>query len=679
MKKNIFLSLLITLVVGFTACNNVDEPQKPDNGNGKFSVLYKENFGNAATASPWPSIADYTGFTKEGLGAAAVTYTAQGGLVSIRSNQTSKDYTGASGECNAMAAAGGASLIINDIATCGATNLLLSFGSIVVSDTLQVSYKINGTTEWKNIPYVKEKGGWGLVDSLKITLPAGTNTIKLKFDAAKTQYGTRVDDITLITKDATSAPVIDPDNTGGGNLTEISIADLRALNTDAAKTAKVTIPADKKIIGIVISDGQNGNTVQNNIQIVSENNAAGIMIRFSENQNHGFLLGDKVEIDVSGQSLEFYNKLLQVNGVPLANAKKVSGGVSVVPATATISQIISNMNGYESRLVKIDNVTITNTSTTYSGNATINDGASMTLYTRSQASFASTAIPVGIQNITAFVTRFNDTNQVSIRNLSDVVSSNPNAPVLTITSSNTASVDVSTAFSHTFTTQEANLTGATVITCANLPSWLTISGKTISGTAPSTAGTFTLNIVATNGATVANQTFTITVKTPAVAGANMLKNFSFEEYTDAVPTTWSMGVSPNNAPLEKITTGAQDGSIAIKIAGNADGRCDLKQAIPGIVPGKTYIVSFWYKDNTKTAGSSGIRLWSNFTKGGAFVAPGDLAATLQPSTTLEVVSAWTKYEVEVVAPVGVDGFNFEIRATKSNSGVIDNCSFSEKQ
>jgi hypothetical protein len=179
----------------------------------------------------------------------------------------------------------------------------------------------------------------------------------------------------------------------------------------------------------------------------------------------------------------------------------------------------------------------------------------------------------------------------------------------------------------------------------------------------------------------ATKTVTCNQSGPAApVGSNMLTNASFEDFAGDVPAGWNQGVSPNNAPFEKISTGAQDGSIAIKIAGNSDGRCDLKQPISGIEPGKTYIVSFWYKDNSKTAGSSGIRLWSNFTNGGQFVAPADdIKDKLQPVATFETVTEWTQYSVEVTAPVGVDGFNFEIRATKNNWGTIDNCSFVEKQ
>lgn len=672
----LFASMFMAMAVAFSACTNVNDPDEDSN---EETVIYSENFGTTLTATKpdagWPTTSDYTEYIKEGKGSSAVVYSSEGGIVSFRGNQPSTGYTGASGSANAMAAAGGASLIIKNIATCGAKNLVLSFGSIVVSDTLAVSYRISGTTEWVPVVYSKDVSGWGLVENLKITLPTGTNTINLKFTAAKTQYGTRFDDIKIITKDAVSQPVVDTDNGTVSNATEISIAEVRALNTDAAKVTAVTIPDEKKIVGIVVSDGVNLNTDTRNLQMVSLDNSAGIMVRFDG--VHSFSLGDKVEIVVSGQSLEFYKKLLQINNVPLSNATKISSANTVTPTTATIAQISANMDVYESRLVKIENTNITNASNTYSGSSTINDGTgNMTLYTRSQATFAATSLPLNAQNITAFVTRYDDTKQVSIRNLNDVVSGNPNAPALQITSANSASVNVNEQFSHTFVTQEANLTGTTVITCANLPSWLSIDGKTISGTAPTAEGSFALNIAATNGSITANQTFTITVKIPTAAGANLLLNGSFEDFTGAVPTSWNIGISPNNLPVEKITTEAQNGNNAVKIAGDASGRCDLKQAVSGIEGGKTYVVSFWYKDNTKTASSSGIRIWSSFTKAGTLISAtgADWARVLQPTATNEVVTAWTKYEVEVIAPADADGFNFEIRATKSNYGTIDNCS-----
>jgi len=184
-----------------------------DGSIGQSGVIFNETFGNPVqNGTQWPLIADYAGnFVTTGAGAAQVTYTSEGGAVSVRSNSASS-FPGASGSGNAMMAANGATLLINDIATCGARNLKLSFGSNETNATLSVAYKINGTSTWVPVPYTKTTTAWGLAENITITLPSGTNTIKLKFTAASTQYGTRVDDITISTGDAIGAPVIDPDN-----------------------------------------------------------------------------------------------------------------------------------------------------------------------------------------------------------------------------------------------------------------------------------------------------------------------------------------------------------------------------------------------------------------------------------------------------------------------------------
>lgn len=655
----LFASMFMAMAVAFSACTNVNDPDEDSN---EETVIYSENFGTTLTATKpdagWPTTSDYTEYIKEGKGSSAVVYSSEGGIVSFRGNQPSTGYTGASGSANAMAAAGGASLIIKNIATCGAKNLVLSFGSIVVSDTLAVSYRISGTTEWVPVVYSKDVSGWGLVENLKITLPTGTNTINLKFTAAKTQYGTRFDDIKIITKDAVSQPVVDTDNGTVSNATEISIAEVRALNTDAAKVTAVTIPDEKKIVGIVVSDGVNLNTDTRNLQMVSLDNSAGIMVRFDG--VHSFSLGDKVEIVVSGQSLEFYKKLLQINNVPLSNATKISSANTVTPTTATIAQISANMDVYESRLVKIENTNITNASNTYSGSSTINDGTgNMTLYTRSQATFAATSLPLNAQNITAFVTRYDDTKQVSIRNLNDVVSGNPNAPALQITSANSASVNVNEQFSHTFVTQEANLTGTTVITCANLPSWLSIDGKTISGTAPTAEGSFALNIVATNGSVTANQTFTIAVKIPTAAGANLVVNGGFEDWTGALPVGFD--VATFNTGIVKENTIKLSGSNSVKqISGST--ALKIQQEVP-VVGGKTYRISYWLLDNSPKAKS---RIWSYWLAGTTTLAT-DHTAELRPDTYSTDNSNWVKVEYTLVAPATATKFRFEVRTYREST------------
>ena len=211
---------------------------------------------------------------------------------------------------------------------------------------------------------------------------------------------------------------------------------------------------------------------------------------------------------------------------------------------------------------------------------------------------------------------------------------------------------------------------------------VSVNGNDVTVTATANTGTeprpATITVTTTDNS--ATKTVAVMQAGNVAVGTNLLVNGSFEDFTGLVPASWAQSNSPDNQPYDKITTGAQDGSIAVKLLGNNDGRCDIKQAVSGIVGGETYVVSFWYKDNTKTAGSSGIRIWSSFTKNGSNMSASGAswASALQPNATFAEVTEWTKYEVEVEAPVDADGFNFEIRATKNNSGIIDNCSISLK-
>jgi hypothetical protein len=251
-------------------------------------------------------------------------------------------------------------------------------------------------------------------------------------------------------------------------------------------------------------------------------------------------------------------------------------------------------------------------------------------------------------------------------------------PTLRFTSAASAAAVVEEAFSHTFTLEEKNLTGTTDISCSNLPSWLALDGKTLTGVAPAAAGSYTLNVTATNGSAAATQALTITVTEPLAPGANLAVNGSFEDFAGDIPAGWSIGAGADGNPVLKIATEAKEGSFAVKLAGNAGGRCDLKQAIFGIIPGATYTVSFWYKDNTQGKDNQGIRMWSGFLDSGNRPIKPTAGSPLQPETTLAPATSWTLHTFDVVAPAGAAGFNFEIRATKSNQGTIDGCSFAAK-
>lgn len=202
-------------------------------------------------------------------------------------------------------------------------------------------------------------------------------------------------------------------NFSGGTTNFITIGAARALFTGSA----TTVPAATAIGGIVISDKDNGNITARNI-VIQQTSGAGIVVRFSSD-NTTIAEGDSITINISGADISEYNGLLQISGVANASATIISNGNSISPRVATVQDILTNAETWESTLVKINGATISG-STTYSGSTSVADGTgSIDMYTRTGATFAGSAVASGTVNVTAIVSQFN-THQINIRNTSDV-------------------------------------------------------------------------------------------------------------------------------------------------------------------------------------------------------------------------------------------------------------------
>ncbi len=200
---------------------------------------------------------------------------------------------------------------------------------------------------------------------------------------------------------------------GGGNEDLMSISDVRSLFTGANTTA----PNNKKIKGIVISDYTTGNITGRNL-VLQEEGGKGIIIRLDV--DNAFAMGDELEVVISNLEVSEFNGLLQLNNVPTSNATKLSSGNMLTPTAITISDLLADFEDYESTLVTITGAEISG-GATYEGGLTITDATgTIDLYTRSQASFATAAVATGTVSITAYVGQFNDSKQLSIRNLADI-------------------------------------------------------------------------------------------------------------------------------------------------------------------------------------------------------------------------------------------------------------------
>lgn len=211
---------------------------------------------------------------------------------------------------------------------------------------------------------------------------------------------------------------------GQGPTTLINTAELRALYRGTTTTA----PSGRRITGVVISDRTTSNINGQNLVLQQGNGLAGILVRFDA--THSFNLGDSIDVNVSQQELSEFNGLLQVNQVPLSYATRIATGKTITPRVATLAEINANFEEWESTLVKTGPVSLSGgTGGTYSGSVTLNDGATLVMFTSSGATFAGQTYPALASSITGYLTQFGATKQIQLRN--------PASDVAAVASSNT--------------------------------------------------------------------------------------------------------------------------------------------------------------------------------------------------------------------------------------------------
>lgn len=202
---------------------------------------------------------------------------------------------------------------------------------------------------------------------------------------------------------------------GSGPTTVMNISDVRALFTGTTTSA----PDGRRITGVVISNKNTANLNDQNLILQQGNGQSGIVVRFDA--PHSFDMGDSIDINISGQEISEFNSTLQVNNVPLGYATRVGTGKTITPRVATLAQINTNFEAWESTLVQVNNAALSG-SGTYSGNVTMNDGsATLILRTSTSATFAGQSYPANAASVVGYLSEFNTTKQLGIRGTTDVV------------------------------------------------------------------------------------------------------------------------------------------------------------------------------------------------------------------------------------------------------------------
>jgi len=252
----------------------------------------------------------------------------------------------------------------------------------------------------------------GYADFAGLNVPNGNGTLT----AIYTVFGSTKQ---LLVRDTSDVKFNNP-RCGQGATTLMNTAELRSTFTGTT----TTIAEGKRITGVVISDRSTNNLNTQNIVLQQGNGLAGILVRFEA--PHPFNLGDSIDVNVSQQELSEFNGLLQVNNVPLAYASLKSTGKSITPRTVSLAQVAANFETWESTLVKTGPAALSGgTAGTYAGNVTMNDGATLVLYTATGASFASQSYPKTVASVTGYLTQFGTLQEISVRNpgapLNDVI------------------------------------------------------------------------------------------------------------------------------------------------------------------------------------------------------------------------------------------------------------------
>lgn len=205
-----------------------------------------------------------------------------------------------------------------------------------------------------------------------------------------------------------------------------SISELRALykGTDVKVTEKVVVRA-LVISNYMHTDNGGLNNYTSMKAIVVSDEEAGIQLFCAEN-NTEFKQGDKVEIELTGQTLSVFNNgPLQVTDLPLANIKKI-GTETLKAKEISAAQLVTGK--YESMYVAIPRVQVRDedlNKTFGDGSAHISIGMvaetkeTFVIFSSKYSSFRDVVVPSGSGVLKGIACVYDKTYQISFAKVSD--------------------------------------------------------------------------------------------------------------------------------------------------------------------------------------------------------------------------------------------------------------------
>lgn len=412
--------------------------------------IYKETVGTQSlTENPYVDV--YTGWLKDGSGAANVTYSGTKATVRKSGLANTGAYDGASGPNVVFFGTAPASFIINKIAlTTEQTKLKLSFGASYSkkddtsgeynntfnTEKFNVSLSADGTN-WTPITYTKNNGDaehpYWVLATADFTLTKSISELYIKFEASESS-AIRLDDImlsigeggqTITLEGGTTPPVT-------GESTPITIAELISkMTTDGAV---IDATANRSFEAVVQSNVAGGNYTTNNLCVTEEGaTTAGQGITLYGSQvdpkTLGLTQGDKVKITlIAGKAkAQDYSGLYEVTGDKndtWCTIEKI-GTATVTPIVLTASNL-SELATYQGMTVTIKNAQTTESSTWGSGTHTFTtNDVPFTVYANNACTFANNTIDnTKTGSVTGIVTLYKGAPQIAPRTADDIAAFN---------------------------------------------------------------------------------------------------------------------------------------------------------------------------------------------------------------------------------------------------------------
>ncbi len=214
------------------------------------------------------------------------------------------------------------------------------------------------------------------------------------------------------------------------------------LGTGPTPTKLFRFDSDINLECTVTADENSGNIYKT---VYVEDATGGLQIKLIA--SGGLYVGDKIRINLNGVALDDYGSTVQLDSIDTyKRVAKISSGNIVTPIKLTMNQAKMTSAGsllkYQSRLIMLDTVEFfaANKSVVYadavgknSYDRYITNAAGnylMDVRTSGYSKFAGYMTPCGKGSITAILTEYNGTPQLTIRDVKEVKMTNDNCPYI---------------------------------------------------------------------------------------------------------------------------------------------------------------------------------------------------------------------------------------------------------